>query len=77
MSLWTRYDLKLAGIEAQVKKIPWLKRVDVDTLEWMEDEAKVLQPGRYAVSVCIVQGTMGFSENAKKGGPIDNGMTYF
>lgn len=77
MSLWTRYDLKLAGIEAQITKIPKLKRVDVETLERIEDEAKVLQPGRYAVSVCIVQGTMGFSETAKKGVPIDNGMTYF
>jgi len=77
MSLWTRCDLKLAGIEAQIKKIPKLKRVDVETLERIEDEAKVLQPGRYAVSVCIVQGTMGVSETAKKGGPIDNGMTYF
>ena len=68
MSLWTRYDLKLAGIEGPIKKIPKLKRGDEVTLERIEDESKVLQPSRYALSVCNEQGTLGVSEYAKKGG---------
>jgi hypothetical protein len=74
-SLWTRYDLKLTGIQAEITKIP--KWSSESLLEKPEDRGKVLLPGRYAVSVCIVQGTMGVPGGTKKGEPIDNGYTYF
>lgn len=74
-SLWTRYDLKLMGIQAEITKIP--KWSSESLLEKPEDRGKVLLPGRYAVSVCIVQGTMGVPSGTKKGEPIDNGYTYF
>ena len=74
-SLWTRYDLKLTGIQAEITKIP--KWNSESLLEKPEDRGKVLLPGRYAVSVCIVQGTMGVPSGTKKGEPIDNGYTYF
>ncbi len=77
MSLWTRYDLKIAGVEAEIKKIPKLylaNRIDVGPLT---EDFKLLQPGRYAVSVCIVQGTMGVPGNIEPGDPIENGYTYF
>ena len=76
-SLWTRYDLKIAGIEAEITKIPKLhlaNQVDVGPLT---KDFKLLQPGRYAVSVCIVQGTMGVPANLEPGDVIDNGYTYF
>ncbi len=77
MSLWTRYDLKIAGVEAEIKKIPKLylaNRIEVGPLT---KDFKLLLPGRYAVSVCIVQGTMGVFSNIEPGDPIDNGYTYF
>ena len=75
--LWTRYDLKLAGIEIPIRKIPKLKNPKEEVVDRENDESKILQPGRYALSVCVVQGTIGFSSQIKTGDPIDNGYTYF
>jgi len=77
MSLWTRYDLKLAGIEAEITKIPKRRYSDTDIDETLHYESKILKPGRYALSICNVQGTMGVSSNIKKGEPIDNGYMFF
>ena len=67
MSLWNRYDLKLAGIEAEITKIPKRKYSDTVIDETLLDESKILKPGRYALSICNVQGTMGVSSEIKKG----------
>ncbi len=77
VSLWTRYDLKLAGIEAEIKKIPKLKLADRVVVGPMREDFKLLEPGRYAMSVCLVQGTMGVSNSIQQDDPIDNGFTYF
>lgn len=76
-SLWTRYDLKIAGIDAELTTIPILRKSAKDRDVRFDDVKSVLQPGRYAISVCIVQGTMGVPSGTKKGDDIDNGFMYF
>jgi hypothetical protein len=77
ISLWTRYDLKLAGIETQIRKVPKFRPSKEGAVDHIVDESNVLQPGRYAISVCVVQGTMRLSGQIKSGEPIENGYSYF
>lgn len=79
VSLWVAYDLKLAGFEGEVTKIPRLKSLiprSVDRSS-MNEDYPLLKPGRYAVSVCIVQGTIAIPMDRNRDDPIDNGYTYF
>lgn len=77
MSLWTRYDLEQAGIQAEITKIPKRRRGDNKVIDGNEAIGSLLQPGRCALSICIVQGTMGAPNENKEGEPIDNGYKYF
>lgn len=76
-SLWTRYDLAITGISAEITKIPKRRRTSSHLPTRNDLEENVLLPGRYVVSVCIVQGAMGVPTDIKYGDPIDNGYTYF
>jgi hypothetical protein len=67
----------LAGIQAEITKIPKRRESDNKVKNVNEAIESVLQPGRYALSICIVQGTMGAPNENKEGEPIDNGYRFF
>lgn len=79
VSLWVSYNLKLAGFEGEITKIPRLLRQIPTTTDLTNSnrDFPVLKPGRYAVSVCIVQGTIAIPMERDIDDPIDNGYTYF
>jgi hypothetical protein len=76
-SLWVSYDLKLAGFEEKITKVPRLPKPIPSSEEQSAPSFPVLIPGRYAVSACIVQGTIAFPAKPISDDPLYNGYTYF
>lgn len=75
--LWARYDLRLAGIRAEIKSIPNSNHWQDDVNFTTEKCSDALSPGRYAVSVCVVQGTIPNPNDRRKEDPLESGYTYF
>jgi hypothetical protein len=77
VSLWVSYNLKLTEIEAEIKKIPRLPK-PVPAVSGVHDQdLPLLMPGNYALSVCIVQGSIGIPLEPNVEDPTYNGYTYF
>ena len=76
-SLWVSYDLKLAGFKSEITKIPRLPKQGPEAVGQLSPTFPVLIPGRYAVSACIVQGTIAFPADPISDDPLYNGYTYF